>query len=254
MARRNQIILWVLLCFLVSCKSSSENTVNPPQSEVLLASFSTSQNNPKLNETVVFKDQSKGNPTEWLWDFGDGTTSKEQNPKKEYGKSGDYEISLKVSKGSNVAYSTKTKITVKLEQMYSWIGNWIHTDTKGSYTYAWGNTPWQTEVVKDPNLGKNLVMSITGKNPVTGYIPAFSDGSLVGEANIYDYTVDEFFIAPSIKGGSDVGGRSKMTIQKLTQDSLVLVSGDFRSYFILRYGSPAPEFKNSSITYRFKRK
>ncbi len=120
--------------------------------------------------------------------------------------------------------------------------------------FSEGNTPWQTEVVKDPNLGKNLGMSITGKNTVTGYIPAFSDGSFVGEANIYDYTIDEFWFVPSIKGGSDVGERSKMTIQKLTQDSLVLVSDDFRSYFILRYGSPAPEFKNSTITYRFKRK
>lgn len=253
MIQKNQISLWVLVYFLVSCTSSGESTVSP-QSEALMASFTVSQPNPKLNETVVFKDQSKGNPTAWLWDFGDRTTSKEQNPKKEYVKSGDYEITLKVSKGTKVAYSAKTKITVKLEQMYSWIGNWIHTDTKGTYTYAWGNTPWQTEVVKDPNLGKNLVMSITGKNLVTGYIPAFSDGSFVGEANIYDYTIDEFFIVPSIKEGSGVGGRPQMTIQKLTQDSLVLVSGDFRSYFILRYGSPAPEFKNSSITYRFKRK
>ena len=40
------------------------------------------QNNPQIcNETtVLFIDQSTGYPDEWLWDFGDGNTSTEQNP------------------------------------------------------------------------------------------------------------------------------------------------------------------------------
>lgn len=35
---------------------------------------------PSGNLTVLFTDQSTGNPTNWLWDFGDGSTSTEQNP------------------------------------------------------------------------------------------------------------------------------------------------------------------------------
>ena len=33
---------------------------------------------------VTFEDRSTGNPTEWLWDFGDGQKSTEQNPTHEY--------------------------------------------------------------------------------------------------------------------------------------------------------------------------
>ena len=33
---------------------------------------------------VAFKDLSRGNITSWLWEFGDGTTSKEQNPVHQY--------------------------------------------------------------------------------------------------------------------------------------------------------------------------
>ncbi len=42
-----------------------------------------------------FTDYSKGNPTEWLWDFGDGTTSTEQNPPLHfYNRDGSYTVSL----------------------------------------------------------------------------------------------------------------------------------------------------------------
>ena len=34
----------------------------------------------KDTRTVAFRDESWGNVTSWLWDFGDGTTSTEQNP------------------------------------------------------------------------------------------------------------------------------------------------------------------------------
>ncbi|MCD6308545.1 MAG: PKD domain-containing protein, partial [Candidatus Latescibacteria bacterium] len=37
---------------------------------------------------VAFKDRSYGNITTWLWDFGDGTTSTEQNPMHRYEKPG----------------------------------------------------------------------------------------------------------------------------------------------------------------------
>jgi len=47
--------------------------------------------------TVVFTDSSKNRPTAWAWDFGDGTTSAEQNPSHNYTRAGLYTVSLKVS-------------------------------------------------------------------------------------------------------------------------------------------------------------
>jgi hypothetical protein len=44
-----------------------------------------------------FKDNSNGNINSWLWDFGDGTTSSEQNPLHQYASEGNYQICLTVS-------------------------------------------------------------------------------------------------------------------------------------------------------------
>ncbi len=44
--------------------------------------------------TVTFTDMSSNDPTSWMWDFGDGNTSTEQNPTHTYTASGDYEVCL----------------------------------------------------------------------------------------------------------------------------------------------------------------
>jgi PKD repeat protein len=44
--------------------------------------------------TVRFTDKTSGTPTSWSWDFGDGTTSTEQNPIHTYTKNGRYTVSL----------------------------------------------------------------------------------------------------------------------------------------------------------------
>ncbi|NSW46425.1 MAG: M4 family metallopeptidase [Bacteroidales bacterium] len=46
---------------------------------------------------VMFMDQSLHSPTSWLWNFGDGTTSTQQNPTHEYLNNGDYDVQLIVS-------------------------------------------------------------------------------------------------------------------------------------------------------------
>ena len=47
--------------------------------------------------TIQFTDQSTGAPTGWLWDFGDGSTSIQQNPSHTYTQAGTYTVSLLVS-------------------------------------------------------------------------------------------------------------------------------------------------------------
>ncbi len=50
--------------------------------------------------TLQFMDYSWGNPSEWEWDFGDGTTSNEQNPIHEYATGGEYQVCLSISSDS----------------------------------------------------------------------------------------------------------------------------------------------------------
>ncbi len=45
---------------------------------------------------VAFKDLTYGKVTTWKWDFGDGTTSAEQNPIHKYEKPGEYVVVLYV--------------------------------------------------------------------------------------------------------------------------------------------------------------
>jgi hypothetical protein len=45
---------------------------------------------------VAFRDLSEGKITSWNWDFGDRSTSAEQNPTHAYEKSGDYVVTLTV--------------------------------------------------------------------------------------------------------------------------------------------------------------
>jgi PKD repeat protein len=47
--------------------------------------------------SVRFLDQSTGSPTAWKWDFGDNTTSTEQNPTHVYNRTGAYNVALTAS-------------------------------------------------------------------------------------------------------------------------------------------------------------
>ncbi|MFC1712564.1 NPCBM/NEW2 domain-containing protein, partial [Candidatus Poribacteria bacterium] len=58
--------------------------------------------------TVGFTDSSRGNPISWLWDFGDGETSVEQDPVHTYAKSGYYSVSLTVE--NRLGFDTNTKL------------------------------------------------------------------------------------------------------------------------------------------------
>ena len=62
---------------------------------------------------VSFTDLSTGGPTGWSWNFGDGGTSKQQNPAHTYTTAGSYSVTLTASNGAGGATTTKTNyITV----------------------------------------------------------------------------------------------------------------------------------------------
>jgi len=51
------------------------------------------------NGALQFIDQSTNDPTEWLWDFGDGNTSQEKHPQHAYEETGTYDVCLTVTNG-----------------------------------------------------------------------------------------------------------------------------------------------------------
>jgi PKD repeat protein len=64
----------------------------------------------KVPMAVDFVDQSTGLPTSWAWDFGDGATSTEQNPKHLYMKEGTYTVKLTVKN----SFGQDTKVRTDL--------------------------------------------------------------------------------------------------------------------------------------------
>jgi PKD repeat protein len=59
--------------------------------------FSFTPSNPTTQTNITFNDRSSGNITSWLWNFGDGTSSTQQNPVKRYTSGGNYPVTLTVS-------------------------------------------------------------------------------------------------------------------------------------------------------------
>ncbi|HKB45617.1 MAG TPA: PKD domain-containing protein, partial [Chitinophagaceae bacterium] len=68
--------------------------------------------------TVQFTDLTAGS-TGWLWDFGDGTTSAQQNPSHQYNGFGDYTVTLTATSGAGCSNTITKKdyITIKKTQV-----------------------------------------------------------------------------------------------------------------------------------------
>ena len=84
--------------------SSTINTGSPAGLAManlpLKALFSYQVPNPAYSTSVQFKQFSIGAPVSYLWNFGDGSTSTQQNPAHAYSISGVYSVSLTVTRGT----------------------------------------------------------------------------------------------------------------------------------------------------------
>ncbi|WP_048065773.1 DUF3344 domain-containing protein [Methanosarcina acetivorans] len=62
-----------------------------------VADFTANVTSGGIPLTVSFTDESTGSPASWLWDFGDGNNSTEQNPVHTYSTEGTYSVNLTVT-------------------------------------------------------------------------------------------------------------------------------------------------------------
>jgi PKD repeat protein len=76
------------------------------------AAFSAYPTSGKAPLTVAFTDKSSGNPTAYKWSFGDGTISREKNPKHQYLQAGKYKITFTVSNAAGSSTITKTNYII----------------------------------------------------------------------------------------------------------------------------------------------
>jgi PKD repeat protein len=81
------------LCYDMLCKT----IIVTGDSTGCQANFSHATNPATGNSTIYFTDLSTGNPTNWLWDFGDGGASSQQNPVHTYAMPGTYSVCLTIT-------------------------------------------------------------------------------------------------------------------------------------------------------------
>lgn len=120
--------------------------------EPVVANFTADQTNGMVPLTVHFKDTSTGNPTHWLWDFGDGNTSRDRDPFHTYW-TADLEHKFTVTLTANHTHDSDTIV-------------------KTDYIIA-GNTPI------DSKFTANLT---AGPKPLTIQFTDTSDGPPIGWA------------------------------------------------------------------------
>ncbi|MFC2090403.1 GEVED domain-containing protein, partial [Bacteroidota bacterium] len=136
----------------------------------LLASFISNINSGPTPLEIEFYDISDGNPSSWIWDFGDGGTSAEQNPTYIYTSAGIYDISLTVSNSTSIDDTIMLEFITVLELSNPIINISLSELSFGELEV--GSTSEQGYTVE----GENLTDDVTITAP-TGFEVSLTSGS-----------------------------------------------------------------------------
>ena len=151
----------------------------------LVANFTNDVSEGKDSVTVQFTDKSTGNVTSWLWDFGDGTNSSEQNPKHTYSSYGIFDVGLTVSNGTASSNITKTGLI----DVYS------SNDAIVNPSFESGTTGWTVSGVTTSSRSAyqkkdgNYILYINGASG--GYVSQLINFDVIKSISFWTYTRGE---------------------------------------------------------------
>jgi PKD repeat protein len=148
--------------------STTTQTVTVAAATKPTAAFSFSPASPKTGREIAFTDASSGNPTGWLWTFGDGSSSSVQAAKHTYVTAGSYTVTLMVinAAGSSTATKTVTVTDVSLGAIPGGVG--IPRDLDGDGKYEDVNGNGRTDFA-DVTLYFNQMTWIATNEPVAAF-------------------------------------------------------------------------------------
>lgn len=125
-----------------------------------VADFNAVQTTAACPGSVKFNDASSSTPQSWLWDFGDGGTSTQQNPTYVYAQPGQYSVKLKVT--NTLGQDSITKVN------YITITSFGLTATASPDTICQGDTIQLNAVVSNSNAVSGYTLSTIPYAPVSG--------------------------------------------------------------------------------------
>ena len=156
-----------------------------------IADFDAIDDGCKIPCTIKFSNKS-GDVKSILWDFGDGTTSSEPNPQKEYKTAGEFNVSLKVTNEDGMEADTVKRVTPRIDDS-------PYADFSINKI---GKNPLLTKTVKFENKSKNA----------NEYIWKFDDGTPPVEevSPTHTYTsIGQFKVELIAKKGTQTNVTSK---------------------------------------------
>lgn len=150
------------------------------QTSPVVANFTASPQSGNAPLTVQFNNTSTGNPTSWLWNFGDGSNNTTKNPVHTYNQPGNYTVTLTAS---NAAGSNTTAKINYISVFTVPVANFTASPTSGNaplvvqFTDISTNSPtsWQwdfgdgnTSTLQNPvhmySQSGNYTISLTASN------------------------------------------------------------------------------------------
>ena len=154
-----------------------------------IANFTSNITKGAVPLTVQFTDTSVNNPTNWLWDFGDGTTSTDQNPTHTYSNTGNYTVTLTAF--NNLGNNTITQTNYITVNYQAPVANFTADKTKGASPLT-------------------VQFTDTSNNHPTSWLWDFGDGTTSTEQNpLHTYTALGNYIITLIATNS--AGSSTLT-------------------------------------------
>jgi PKD repeat protein len=157
-------------------------------------SFTFSPTAPVAGQAVQFTDTSTGDPSSWLWNFSDGTTSISQSPNHAFNSTGSYNVSLMATNSSG-SKSISAIVNVLPASMLT-----------AAFTYS----------PSSPTLGQTVEFSDTSTGSPTAWLWNFGDGvSSAVQSPSHGYTsAGSYMVSLTIGAGSNSSNASQtLTIE-----------------------------------------
>ena len=179
---------------------TAKNTVIP------IANFSAEPTTGNGPLTVQFTDESSNNPTSWFWDFGDGSSSTDQNPVHTFEATGTYTVNLTaINIAGNTTESKENCILVTgIAPVANFSAEPASGDVPLTVQFTDNSTGYPTSWFWDFGDGDNT--NATKQNPVHTYIASGTYNVTLTATNEYGNDKDskiDYITVESLVPGED---------------------------------------------------